>query len=126
MNIEQLKQLFREEYRSIADKFFVYDFSIQEARDSQAEHVWKPGVYVFWHPSEEVIKVGRHFKNSRKRALEHIRDDTGAAMADLANEPDTRLLLFNVLNPNDRHWVASLEVFFEEHLDPMVKSKRLG
>jgi hypothetical protein len=26
------------------------------------------------------IKVGRHFMNSRKRALEHIRDNTGGVM----------------------------------------------
>lgn len=123
---QKVIELFQKEFISIADRFFVYDLPLDEATNLQAEHIWKPGVYVFWHPKRGVIKVGRHLTNSRKRALEHIRDDTGGAMKELDKDAETRLLLFNVMKPEEFHWVAALEIFFEVNLNPEISSGRLG
>ncbi len=108
------------------NKFEIYDLSLAETENSQEQHIWKPGVYVFWHPVRGVIKVGRHFTNARKRAFEHLRDNTGGVMTTLKNDEGMRLLLFNVKKSEDKHWVAALEVYFEEQLSPEVKSGRLG
>ncbi len=124
MDSDQIKAQFFAEFKALKDKFEIYDLSIAEARESNAEHIWKPGVYVFWHPTRCVIKVGRHLTNARKRALEHLRDHTGGTMSRL--DSNARLLFFNVKNVNDKHWAAALEIYFEEHLTPEIKSDRLG
>lgn len=125
MDVTKIKKLFASEFGTIRDKFEIYDLPLTEAEHSQASHIWKPGVYVFWHP-RAVIKVGRNFTNSRKRAFEHLRDNTGGKMNQLRNDKEARLLLFNVKEPKDKHWVAALEVFLEEQLSPEIKSERLG
>jgi hypothetical protein len=125
MDTIEMKRLFEMEFGKLRDKFEIYNLPLTEAEHSQALHICKPGVYVFWHP-RAVIKVGRHFANSRKRAFEHLQDNTGGKMGALRNDPDTRLLLFNVKEPKNKHWVAALEVFFEEQLSPEIKSGRLG
>ena len=122
MTPADVKSLFADEFGSIKDKFEVYDLPLAEVADSQAEHVWKPGVYVFWTPSHNVIRVGRALDNARKRALMHLPADTGREMAALVDDADARLLLFNVKDERDRHWVAAIEVFFEQHLSPKIKS----
>ena len=125
MEIEEIKKLFEKEFSPHLGKFRVYDLSLEEAEASRDEHIAKPGVYVWWRPSE-VLKVGRNLMNSRKRALEHVRDNTGGIMAGLREDPSVRLLLFNVTDLADKHWPAALEIFFEERLGPVVPSKRLG
>jgi len=88
--------------------------------------VWHPGVYVWWHSVNGVIKVGRHFTNSRKRAIEHINANTGGKMRDFASDNNTKIILFNVIDKEKIHWVAALEVFFERVLSPEIKAARLG
>lgn len=127
MKIEEVVKCFEKKFAFLRDKFVIYNLPIGEIRGSQEEHVWKPGVYVFWTPSEGVIKVGRHLTNSRKRALEHIQDNTGGRMRSIGSDPGDCLLLFNVKNEKeDMHWVAALEIFFELNLDPKIRSERLG
>jgi len=70
-----VKSKFREEFRSIEKKFNILSMSIADAYESKDLSVAQPGVYVFWFEGK-IIKVGRHLVNSRKRALEHIRDNT--------------------------------------------------
>ncbi len=124
--IAQIENDFRDEFGSISDRFEILEFGVDDARTSEAQYVWHPGVYVWWHPSKGPVKVGRHLTNSRKRALEHIEANTGGILASLGNDSGTKLLLFNVRNPEDRHWVAALEIYFETVLDPVVRSDRLG
>jgi hypothetical protein len=127
ISIDKIKQLFSEQFSFVKEKFVIFDqYSIDDARKSKEEYVWHPGVYVFWEPVEGVIKVGRHLTNSRKRALEHITENTGGKMAKLATNTKARLLLFNVKEDKDKHWVAALEIFFEIQLEPEIKSQRLG
>ena len=83
-------------------------------------------MYVWYHPEKEVLKVGRHLQNSRKRALEHIQANTGGVMNDYGEDSSTILLLFNVKSTDDIHWVAALEIYFENNIHPEVKAARLG
>lgn len=125
MEIEKVIDIFHREFGVIAEKFWINNLPLSEASNSTAEHIWKPGVYVFWKPTK-VIKVGRHLTNARKRALEHIVANTGGSMAALADNPDARLLLFSLVNPDDKHWAAAVEIFLETALAPEVPSGRLG
>ena len=126
-SFERVNYLLNREFGSIASRFKLFNLEIGEARDSKDPEIAKPGVYVFWSPSSNVIKVGRHLVNSRKRAFEHIRDNTGSEMGKLKEDgKDARLFLFNIQYDEDLHWVAALEIFFERELHPSIKSKRLG
>ena len=125
-DIANIKHLFKEGFSSLSELFVIIELQIDAASDSQVPYVANPGVYVYWHPRIGVIKVGRHLKNSRKRALEHIRDNTGGTMAELHDDNTARLLLFNIRDAKDVHWVAALEVYFESALQPKIHSKRLG
>ena len=118
------------EFGDLYDQFFPINKTLDVVRDATDEFISHPGVYIFWD-AEGVIKVGRHFTNARKRALEHIRDDTGKQMKVLENDPNTNLLLFVVKDPGKLHWVAALEVFLEKtfrekNLGPRITSKRLA
>ncbi|MFC1580074.1 hypothetical protein ACFL4N_04110 [Thermodesulfobacteriota bacterium] len=126
IGIEEIKAKFKTEFGPIADKFHFYNFDLMDQKNYQGDFIWKPGVYVFWSPECSVIKVGRHLTNALKRALEHIRDDTGGEMRSLETDPSARLLLFNVKDTKDKHWVAALEIFFELNLKPKIQSGRLG
>ena len=125
MKIEQVKASFESEFSPVLEKFAVYDITLDQVKNFTADFIWRPGVYVFWNESEGVIKVGCHLTNSFKRALEHIRDNTGG-MQELDGDLYTHLLLFNVKLEKDRYWVAALEIFFELELKPKISSGRLG
>lgn len=128
MSVEAINRLFYDEFAPVRAKFETYALPLPQAEHSTDPHIWKPGVYVFWHPARGVIKVGRHFTNARKRAFEHLRDDvnTGGTMAGLRKIEETRLLLFNLKDTADIHWAAALEIFFERKLAPEIRSGRLG
>jgi hypothetical protein len=122
--IEDITGKFKDEFGILARRFDVHNIPLAKAKDWPGE-VAKPGVYVFWTPQEGVIRVGKSFDNSRKRALTHISNNTGG-MASLGSNSDARLFLFNPNNGKDLHWIAGLEVFFEENLHPTVPAKRIG
>lgn len=126
LNDNDIITLFQKEFSSILEKFEIYNLNIFEAKQSKADHIWKPGCYVYWSPNKGPIKVGRSLSNSRKRALEHIRDNTGGIMKSLEDESDAKLLLFNVKDEKNNHWVAAVEIFMELKLKPWIPSKRLG
>lgn len=125
-DIDDINKLFKNEFKTQASLFVLFNLSAEEAITSKEAFIWHPGVYVWWHPDRGTIKVGRHLTNSRKRALEHIQDNTGQIMQALGNDSKTRLLLFNVIDPDNKHWVGALEIFFELHLHPLIKSVKLG
>ncbi len=123
---EEVKHIFENEFSAVREKFCVLELNANEVKDSNMEYVWHPGVYVWFHPEKGVLKIGRHLVNSRKRALEHIRDDTGGEMKAYGSDPNTKLLLFNVKDINAYHWVAAVEIFLEKNLGPHIPSKRQG
>lgn len=125
-DIQEIKTKFEVGFHPIDKLFHILELSVEEAPHSAEKYVWHPGVYVWIHPEDGVLRVGRHLTNSRKRALEHIGANTGGIMTERAAKPGTRLLLFNVIDPKDYHWVAALEIFFENELFPEVKAGRKG
>ena len=125
MNIAEVKNIFRAEFREIADKFQIHHIRLIDAKSDKTPGAASPGVYVFIK-TDKIIKVGRHLQNSRKRALEHIDADTGGKMAALKNDESVFLALFNINNIKDLHWVFALEVYFEQNLQPEIRSARLG
>lgn len=128
MDIETMKDKFETEFKGIRDKFEdPLELDIQGARDS---NINEPGVYVIWNDAHHVIKVGRHLTNSRTRALQHLndkryKDENAAIMSSLETDASARIILFNVKNEKDKHWVAALEIYFELNLNPKIKSQRL-
>jgi len=127
--VETVTRNFLAEFYCIKEKFKIFNLSIKEAYESKEEYIYHPGVYVFWH-GDRIIKVGRHLTNSRKRALEHIRDNTkvdGFQMNSFTpSNEEGGLVLINCINPNDFHWVAAIEIFLERALEPMIRSQRTG
>ena len=125
MNLEEIKIIFSSEFREISNKFKIHNIRLVDASHDKTPGAASPGVYVFIN-GEKIIKVGRHLQNSRKRALEHIVADTGGKMASLINDEAVRLALFNIKDLKDLHWVFALEVYFEQNLQPEIRSARLG
>jgi hypothetical protein len=124
----RIERVFRKEFGLIESKFRVFDISVSLLLASQEEFIYNPGVYIFYKGAD-VIKVGRHLQNSRKRAWQHIHENTRneqIQMKDLAADPDAKVLLLNVIDPKDSHWVAAVEIYLESSLNPMIHSKRLG
>jgi len=135
-SIKEIRELFKGEFVYIAEKFNITLMSLNALTQSKA-----PGVYVFWKHNS-VIKVGRSLTNAMARALQHIGpDDTGnkadqkekdwrrvlprdQGMKVLKNDELCHLLLFTIKERDDRHWIAALELFLEDHLEPEIRSKR--
>jgi hypothetical protein len=122
----QIRKIFNDEFQAISSLFCYFELDYKTASATTEKGVAMPGVYVWWHPKLGTLKVGRHLVNARKRALEHITANTGEEMNELAQQKDVRLLLFNVSNEKDIHWVAALEIFLEKNLNPRIASKRTG
>tara|TARA_R110000765_G_scaffold194259_3_gene299876 strand:+ start:4286 stop:4672 length:387 start_codon:yes stop_codon:yes gene_type:complete len=128
MTLQEIEHEFYNEFGSISDKFIIIAENLLNLASSDKKYIYHPGVYVFYF-EDKVIKVGRHLTNSRKRALEHIRDNTRNEyfeMKSLKENKKAKVLLFNLIDPNDYHWSASVEMFLEKKLEPVIKSKRLG
>lgn len=124
LTIYEIKRVFEREFWPIAGKFDTIVLKGDKVWASDDFRVARPGVYV-WFKKGSVIKVGRNLTNARKRALEHVQDNTGSTMADLREDEAVQLILFTV-HPDDYHWVASAEIYLENNLSPTIKSKRQG
>ena len=124
---DTITEKFYNEFNPIKDKFRIIPLTISEAFNSKNLNVAYPGVYIFWYENK-IIKVGRHFINSRKRALEHIRDNTMNEFFQMKTfencSKDCGLVLINCKDKNDYYWVAALEIYLEIVLKPIIKSKR--
>lgn len=119
----KIKNLFQSEFNDLTKLFNISEFSLDKTDEyMKNDDLAMPGVYVFVK-DELVIRIGRSLSNSRKRALEHIQDNTGGRMRQLGYDPKTTLMLFNVKSGDDLHWVASLEIFFELKLKPEIPSR---
>lgn len=90
--------------------------------------VWHPGVYIFIG-NNQVYRVGVSLSNSRKRVMEHLdvcTSGNGFSIWDINKYSDKSILLFNVKNKDDRHWLLALEAYFEKILSPLIKARRIG
>lgn len=103
-------------------------FTRKNVLDANQNFIYYPGVYVFYGDNK-VWKVGRHLTNSRMRAIQHIDVNTGNKenrIKELEKIADAEIILFNVKNMEDNHWVAAVEIFLERKLKPIIPSKRTG
>lgn len=90
--------------------------------------VWRPGVYLFIG-NNEIYKVGVSMINSRRRVIEHLDDNTsrnGISVWDINNYNDKSILLFNIKEDKDKHWLLALEAFFETTFTPKIPAGRIG
>ena len=139
MNVNKVIEIFEQEFAPIRNKFEIIkvleghklesDFIRKVKKPPENEDIiWHPGVYVFYG-NGHVYRVGRHLTNSRMRVLQHINDNTrnnNYQINDLKNYKDTEIILFNVINKEDKHWVAAVEIYLEKELEPLIKSGRTG
>ncbi len=123
--IVAIRQKFAAEFSFLNNEFEFHSLSLTDAQNTKDAGLARPGVYIFWKEGN-VIKVGRSFTNAKKRALQHVADNTGGTMGRLKKDVDVRLLLFLARDTKTVHWVAALEVFLEHGLLPAIRSKRLG
>ena len=124
---DEIKSLFETEFGLIANKFTVNEFQVYQARVSNNTDITKAGVYVYLHPDYPnygVVRIGVSMRNARKRALEHIDDNTGGIMTSLGTDILTKIIFLNIRDVNSIHWVVALEKFLENTLKPHVPPKR--
>ncbi|RYD59059.1 MAG: hypothetical protein EOP56_02185 [Sphingobacteriales bacterium] len=90
--------------------------------------VWHPGVYVFIG-NNSIYRVGVSMNNSRLRVMQHLEGWTAKGeycIWDIDKFDDKAILLFNVKNRQDRHWLLALEAFFEINFQPLIRAGRIG
>jgi len=129
LSISDVKAIFEREFAALGPKFNVLALSVAEAEHEAAPSVNAPGVYVHWHPERGVLKVGKSQKNSKARAFQHFQSGPEwyvSQMRQLKEHPSYQLLLFNVRERSDLHWVLSLEAYLERELHPAFPSFRNG
>jgi len=129
MTLADVKDRFKNEYRSLLDRFNIIELKIDDAMTNSSNEVNRPGIYVFWSPEHGVIKVGKSQSNSKKRSLQHIQDNTNKGdinMNALPENKDVVLMLFNIINDKDMHWLLSLEAFMEWNTNPSIPAGRIG
>lgn len=137
---ELLMSAFENEFGFIKDKFEVMDLlalsspmdyeTIERLKLPSDENnvVWHPGVYVFIG-NNSIYRVGVSMMNSRGRVMQHLEAWTakdGHCIWDIDKHDDKSILLFNVKDKADRHWLLSLEAFFETRFNPLIKAGRIG
>lgn len=142
MKIEQIIALFDKEFKHQRPLFEVIKLlegkrpldikTIEHLMLPSEEYnrIWYPGVYVFFGNGSP-YRVGRHLTNSRLRVMQHLKAETGNATAnvwDIEHAEDREVLLFNVKDRKDYHWVAALEIFLENELKEKLRipAKRQG
>ena len=123
---EHVERLFRREFGPLAERFKTHLFEGEDAKSTVGPEAPRPGVYV-WIANGQVCKVGKSQSNSLERARDHLRvkDGTGPKLRKaFEGDPRPMLLLFNVTNNENCHWVPALESFLEGQLTPLVKAGR--
>jgi len=106
LNIDEIEAIVRAEFREILDRFKILHLPLNLASTDRRPEINAPGVYVYFNTQYGVIKVGKSESNSKRRALQHIRDHTRGKdldMATLSGDPNTLLILFNLKSNRDMH-----------------------
>ena len=140
-SIDKIIEIFHNEFHFVENKFDIIrvlnnkKFNLENILSAidKNDCIWHPGVYVFYG-QKKVWKVGRHFINSRMRASQHLAENTQSenhSINDLVDIPDSELILFNLNQKSmhkefEYHWVAAVEIYLENILNPLIRSKRMG
>lgn len=136
----QIIEAFETEFYFIKDKIEVMDmldnntpmdyetFDYLRLPSYDYNIIWHPGVYVFIG-NNSVYRVGVSLRNSRARVMEHLDVGTqkdGHNIWDIDKYDDKSILLFNVKNKLDKHWLPALEIYLEEKFKPLISASRIG
>lgn len=137
---QQIIAAFEQEFSFIIEKFEVIDLLLDNSpMDYKVIHslklpsetnniVWHPGVYAFIG-NNLLYRVGVSMINSRARVMQHLEASTRQGeygIWDIQRFPDKSILLFNVKNQADKHWLLSLEAFLEIKFQPKIRAGRIG
>ena len=137
---QQLIAAFEQEFSFVKDKFELIDllannspmdYEIIEYLKLPSDNyniVWHPGVYLFIG-NDSLYRVGVSMRNSRARVMEHLDACTkndNHCIWDIDKFEDRSILLFNVKDKSDRHWLLALEAYFETKFNPLIKAGRIG
>lgn len=137
---EQLIHAFESEFNFIKDKFELIDIlannspmdyeTIEYLKLPSEDNniIWHPGVYMFIG-NNEIYRVGVSMRNSRARVMEHLNAETskdGYCVWDIDKFLDKSILLINVKEKSDRHWLLAIEAFLETRFNPKIKAGRIG
>ena len=109
-----IKEKFEKEFTCCETRFELIQISYSAPDNSSNYHL--PGVYIFLDKEDkEPVKVGKHNVDSFWRAKQHIRDNTGNIMKELAEQSKLELILINLKeNKNSGlHWIYAIEIYFE-------------
>lgn len=119
---EQIIDAFELEFEFIKDKFEIIDLlsnnspmdyeTIEYLKLPTDDYniVWHPGVYTFIG-NNSLYRVGVSMHNSRARVMQHLDACTaknGFCVWDIDNFPDKSIVLFNIKNKTDKHWLATI------------------
>ena len=134
VKMQFILELVKEEFGDLAKHFVAREFAMNNLAGTNFEQTKTAGVYVFWHNQYKYVKVGKSQSNASKRALEHVRDNTqtkmyaqpAIRMQDFKNDPNCKLIIFNIDELCNMHWLLALEHFLEHKLKPAIPSKRSG
>jgi len=129
LTIDDVKEVFANEFYLIQDKFRVLDIPVSEAKGNKDQKINSPGVYVHWHPQFGVVRVGKSQTNSKSRSFDHFRDGTKSDECDMSQlgvDPNSHLILFNIRSEDDSHWILSVENYLEKQLQPAIPPGRKG
>jgi hypothetical protein len=137
---QQIIDAFESEFSFVRDKFELIDLlansspmdyeTIEYLKLPSEDYniVWHPGVYTFIG-NNLLYRVGVSMRNSRARVMEHLDAETekdSYCVWDIDKYPDKSILLFNVKDKADRHWLLALEAFLETKFQPKIKAGRIG
>jgi hypothetical protein len=131
---------FQKEFHFVQEKFELMDLLANNSPmdydvidniqlpSEQYNIVWHPGVYVFIG-NNTIYRVGVSMRNSRWRVMQHLEACTsknGYCIWDIEKCEDKSILLFNVKNISDRHWLLALEAYLEDQFSPLINASRIG
>jgi hypothetical protein len=132
--------VFKSEFHFLQDKFEVLELLDNNSKmdfetidmlklpTDDYNVVWHPGVYLFLG-NNSVYRVGVSMRNSRARVLQHLEACTSkndCSIWDIDKYEDKSILLFNVKDKADRHWLLAVEAFFEDRFKPLINAGRIG
>jgi hypothetical protein len=133
-------EAFESEFGFLRDKFEMMDllsngspidYSVIDNLKLPSEEnnlIWHPGVY-FFIGDNSLYRVGVSLNNSRARVMEHLEACTNSpthGIWDIDKFDDKAILLINVKNKSDRHWLLAIEAFFEINFQPKIRALRIG
>lgn len=128
ISILEIEEHVKNEFKNLFNEFEIHEYKIKTAEKKGDPKIERPGVYIYWK-DQHVIKVGKSNDNARKRACQHLTDNTKSQdgsieMKDLANDLNAKILFYILKNTNKIHWLIALEDYLEHSMDIKIKSLR--